>query len=64
MTVFHTLMSMRDDADVREGRHDRGHGGTATVEAYEMDDGVVLHDAEEPFAWVEATVAVDLHDAT
>ncbi|MEF8820233.1 MAG: hypothetical protein V5A31_12700 [Haloferacaceae archaeon] len=57
-------MSLRDDATAREGRHELGHDGTTTVEAYEVDDGVVLHDAEEPFAWVEATVAVDLHEAT
>jgi hypothetical protein len=25
---------------------------------------LVLHDAEDPFAWVEATLAVDLREAT
>jgi hypothetical protein len=52
------------DAIVGEGRHERGRDGTETVEAYEVDDGVVLHDAEDPFAWVEASVAVDLAEAT
>jgi len=53
-------------------RHDRGVSayrdrptdGTETVEAYEVDGGVVLHDAEDPFAWVEASLSVDLHDQT
>lgn len=57
-------MSPRDDATAGEGRHEHGHDGTATVEAYEVDDGVVLHDAHDPFAWVEASVAVDLAEAT
>jgi hypothetical protein len=29
--------------------------GVETIEAYETDDGVVLYDAENPLAWVEAT---------
>lgn len=57
-------MSLRDDAAAGEGRHEQGHDGTTTVEAYEVDDGVVLHDAEDPFAWVEASVAVDLAETT
>ncbi len=37
--------------------------GTATVEAYAVDDGgVVLHDAENPLAWVEAERAFDLRE--
>ncbi len=43
---------------------DRQTDGTETVEAYEVDGGVVLHDAEDPFAWVEASLAVDLHEQT
>lgn len=57
-------MSPSDDATAVEGRHGQGRPGTSTVEAYEVDDGVVLHDAEEPFAWVEASDAVDLTEAT
>jgi len=57
-------MSSRENATVVEGRTEHGQDGTATVEAYEVDDGVVLHDAEDPFAWVEASVAVDLAEAT
>lgn len=34
-----------------------------TIEAYETDDGVVLYDAENPLAWVQATDAVPLTDA-
>jgi hypothetical protein len=36
--------------------------GTGTVEAYAVDDGVVLHDAEDPLAWVEAERALDLRE--
>lgn len=28
--------------------------GFETVESYEVDDGVVLYDAENPLAWVRA----------
>jgi hypothetical protein len=34
-----------------------------TIESYETDDGVVLYDAQNPLAWVEATVALPLRDA-
>jgi hypothetical protein len=53
-----------DAADAEERRRERTDTETGTVEAYEVDGGVVLHDAEEPFAWVEATLAVDLTEAT
>jgi hypothetical protein len=42
----------------------RQDDGTETVEAYDVDGGVVLHDAEDPFAWVEASLAVDLSEQT
>jgi hypothetical protein len=47
-----------------EGR-DRAadHDPAVDVEAYEVDDGVVLFDAQNPLAWVEASVAVRLADA-
>lgn len=58
-------MSDRHDAAGTSGqRRERTVSGAETVEAYEVDDGVVLHDAEDPFAWVEATLAVDLREAT
>jgi hypothetical protein len=34
-----------------------------TTEAYETDDGVVLYDAENPLAWVQASHAVTIKDA-
>mgnify|MGYP006876421042 FL=1 len=34
--------------------------GIATVESYEVDDGVVFYDAENQLAWVETTNAVTL----
>jgi hypothetical protein len=55
-------MTDRHDATVG-GRRDRADG-TETVEAYEVDGGVVLHDAQDPFAWVEASTAVDLRERT
>jgi hypothetical protein len=57
-------MSPSDDATTVERGHEQARAATGTVEAYEVDDGVVLHDAEDPFAWVEASVAVDLTEAT
>lgn len=36
--------------------------GVETVEAYEVDDGVVLYDAENPLAWVQTSRAVRLDD--
>ncbi|QZY00089.1 DUF7331 family protein [Halobaculum rubrum] len=35
-----------------------------TVEAYEDDGRTVFYDAENPLAWVEASEAVTLADAT
>ncbi|WP_436343262.1 DUF7331 family protein [Natronorubrum sp. FCH18a] len=34
--------------------------GTATVESYETDDGVVFYDAENPLAWVETSQTLTL----
>jgi len=34
--------------------------GTATVESYEIEDGVVFYDAENPLAWVETTRTLSL----
>ncbi|MFB6087040.1 MAG: hypothetical protein ABEJ85_00850 [Haloarculaceae archaeon] len=36
--------------------------GVETVEAYELDDGVVLYDAENPLAWVRTTRPVTLEE--
>lgn len=33
-----------------------------SAEFYETDDGVVLYDAENPLAWVQSTVSVQLKD--
>lgn len=34
-----------------------------TTEAYEIDDGIVLYDAENPLAWVQASKAVSLQES-
>ncbi|ELY60220.1 hypothetical protein C491_02950 [Natronococcus amylolyticus DSM 10524] len=36
--------------------------GTATIEAYEIEDGVVFYDAENPLAWVEANRTLTLEE--
>lgn len=36
--------------------------GTAMIESYETDDGVVFYDAENPLAWVETSRTLTLED--
>ena len=36
--------------------------GTATIEAYETEDGVVFYDAENPLAWVETSRTLQLEE--
>lgn len=45
-------------ADVRVAPADPA--GVATTDAYEVEDGVVLFDTENPLAWVEADDALPL----
>lgn len=33
-----------------------------SAELYEIDDGVVLYDAENPLAWVQSTLSIRLED--
>jgi hypothetical protein len=47
-----------DSADERRQHRD----GIGTVEMYEVDDGTVLYDAENPLAWVESSAAIPIHD--
>jgi hypothetical protein len=52
------------DADGLEAqRREPTAPGAETVEAYDVDDGVVLYDAQNPLAWVEASTAVTLSEA-
>jgi hypothetical protein len=56
---------MPDDGTHADGvATDDEASGAATVEAYEVDGGVVLHDARNPFAWVEATWSVPVRQFT
>ncbi|WP_246999479.1 DUF7331 family protein [Halosolutus gelatinilyticus] len=48
--------------DSSESRSDPSVEGTATIESYETDDGVVFYDAENPLAWVETTRPLALKD--
>lgn len=36
--------------------------GLAAVESYEVDDGIVFYDPENPLAWVETSRTVSLAD--
>ncbi|AGB32579.1 hypothetical protein C488_12973 [Natrinema pellirubrum DSM 15624] len=36
--------------------------GTATIESYETEDGVVFYDAENPLAWVETSRTLTLSE--
>jgi hypothetical protein len=48
----------------RADRRDRADDHDPTVETYEVEDGVVFFDAENPLAWVETTRTVRLADLT
>jgi hypothetical protein len=50
-----------DTMDVAQPPADEA--GVETIEAYETDETVVLYDAENPLAWVEASDAVRLEEA-
>ncbi|MFB6079854.1 MAG: hypothetical protein ABEJ81_02460 [Haloferacaceae archaeon] len=52
-----------DSAGSEASRGDSTHPGTGTVEAYEADGSVVIYDAEQPLAWIEASTSVALADA-
>jgi len=49
-----------DSADAE--RPNREQEALGSIEAYEEDDTVVLYDADNPLAWVEATRTVTLRD--
>jgi hypothetical protein len=36
--------------------------GLADIESYEVDDGIVFYDPQNPLAWVEASAPVALTD--
>lgn len=36
--------------------------GAETVESYEIEEGIVFYDAENPLAWVESNAAVPLRE--
>ncbi|MFB6069052.1 MAG: hypothetical protein ABEJ90_03900 [Halobacterium sp.] len=40
-----------------------GDEGRDSVESYDVEDGVVFYDAQNPLAWLKATNAVSLGDA-
>jgi hypothetical protein len=59
---------MSNDADSEQwdragaSRLEQREDGVSTVEAYEIDGGVVFYDAENPLAWVETNTAVRLSE--
>ena len=56
------MIEVSTDADDTTDRSEpRSHPeGTATIESYETDDGVVFYDAENPLAWVETSRTLSL----
>ncbi len=54
---------MSDRVDAADGGSPPAEeAGTTTIEAYETDRGVVLYDADNPLAWVEATLSCRLDE--
>lgn len=53
-------MSERVDSAADGASLPAERAGCETIEAYETDDGVVLYDAQNPLAWVEATETLTL----
>lgn len=51
-----------DSSGDSTGADERPDEAVETVEAYEDDGRVVLYDAANPLAWVEATLAVSLRE--
>ena len=51
-----------DGASSDDGSLPDEDAGTRTIEAYKTDRGVVLYDAENPLAWVEATRCYSLEE--
>jgi hypothetical protein len=49
---------------IRADRRDHAddHDPAVAVETYEIEDGVVFFDAENPLAWVETSAAIRLRD--
>ena len=45
-----------------QGRSDAEDEAVARVEAYDDEDGVVLYDAQNPLAWIEAKWTVRIQD--
>ncbi|ARS88613.1 DUF7331 family protein [Natrarchaeobaculum aegyptiacum] len=56
------VSTRNDEADGSERSSSTEPAGTATIESYETDDGVVFYDAENPLAWVETSRAFALSD--
>ncbi|MFC6752550.1 DUF7331 family protein [Halorubrum tibetense] len=54
---------MPSNPNGEHGTHRTGSDADAEVEAYEDDGNVVLFDAKNPLAWVEASRTVRLADA-
>jgi hypothetical protein len=49
----------RSDGELRWAEEDES---VARVEAYDDEDGVVLYDAENPLAWIQAKSTVRVQD--
>lgn len=53
----------RSDGEPAGEPRERTDDAIASTESYETDDGVVLFDADNLLAWIQASTAVRLDDA-
>lgn len=53
-----------DDQPVSPTRTPSTSPDTTSVEAYRVEDRTVLHDAQNPLAWIESSRTIRLTDAT
>lgn len=64
--AYHDAMVDHVTADERgrvaQNREPTASEGVETIESYEVEEGVVLYDAENPLAWVESNAAVTLRE--
>ncbi len=59
---YHTMVTMEESTDQELARADVPVPVPSVdrIEAYEVDEGVVLYDPQNPLAWLETSAPVDL----
>ncbi|MEY7850769.1 hypothetical protein AB7C87_16385 [Natrarchaeobius sp. A-rgal3] len=56
------VSSLNDDDVMDRSERRTVPEGTATIESYETEKGVVFYDAENPLAWVETSQTLTLEE--